>query len=173
MFKFLTQHFSDMGNLTKLFNEAERLANTEGQAEPGAEHLVMAALTMPHDESGRRALARLGATPDAFWQAVGQQYTDALKSIGIAPLPADSDQVTAPRSNTGLYKATESMKDLMDAVTSSKEFMRRKGFSAAEIILGATRPQFGVVARAFILLGIDREALAAAAREEISQRASG
>lgn len=33
-----------MGSLANLFKEAERIALAEGQVEPGAEHMVMAAL---------------------------------------------------------------------------------------------------------------------------------
>ena len=170
MFKALKQRFRDMGHLTKLFNEAERLANSEGQAEPGAEHLVMAALTMPDDDSARRALAQQGASPDAFWAAVSQQYVDALKTIGIdsSPLIERETAMSSPSERRGLYRSTGSMRDLLDAVTSNKETTRA---SAAEFILGATEAKFGVVARALDRLGIDRERLAESARAEIGKRA--
>ena len=175
MFKFLTQRFRDMDRLTRLFNEAERIANAEGQAEPGAEHMVMAALTSPDDESARRALAQQGATPEAFSAAVQQQYANALKSIGIeAPLVEQQDLIASPPvRKRGFYKATESMHDLLDAMTTNKEFTSKTAFSAAEILLGATRPKFGVVARAFDLLGIDRDDLASAARVEIAGHTAG
>ena len=170
MFKSLTQKFRAMGSLANLFKEAERIALAEGQVEPGAEHMVMAALTMPDDDSARRVLSLQGA----FWDAVGQQYSDALRSVGVeAPALVHQDNTaTIALKPRGLYKSSESTKDLLDAVTASNKLAGKTAFSAAEFILGATNPKFGVVARAFDRLGIDREELAAAARTEIAKHNS-
>ena len=174
MFKSLTQKFRAMGSLANLFKEAERIALAEGQVEPGAEHMGMAALTMPDDDSARRVLSLQGASPEAFWDAVGQQYSDALRSVGVeAPALVHQDNTaTIALKPRGLYKSSESTKDLLDAVTASNKLAGKTAFSAAEFILGATNPKFGVVARAFDRLGIDREELAAAARTEIAKHNS-
>jgi Clp amino terminal domain, pathogenicity island component len=168
MFSIITQRFRDMGRLKTLFGEAEALANAEGQSEPGAEHLVVAALLLPEDDSARRVFARFGAAPTNFQTAVERQYADALNKIGIESTPV-SDQgfsATVSRKN-GLYRAKESMRDLLDAVTDNKKLNPDAPFMAAEIILGATTMQFGVVARALAKMGLDRAELAAAARSEI------
>lgn len=168
MFKLLKDRFRDMGLLGNLLKEAERLANAEGQTEPGAEHMVMAALTAADDDSARRVLASHGASPEAFRAAVSQQYADALGAVGVDATPLiDQDLATPVSAGTGLYKSSESMHDLLGTMKSNKELAANKAFSTAEVILAATRPQFGVVARTFEVLGIDREALAASARAEI------
>ena len=171
MFEFLSRRFRDMGRLTKLFNEAERLANEEGRAEPGAEHMVMAALCLPEDDSARRALASLGGTPEGFRAAVEQQYADALEAIGIATPPfADEDPAPAPAARKkGLYRGSRSLEDLMEAVTADKASRSTAAMISAEIILGATRAQSGVVARAIARMGLEREQLADAARAVISK----
>lgn len=165
MFAFVTRRLRDMRRLSHLFQEAERLANREGVAEPAAEHLLLAALDMPEDDGARRALARHGATPGDLRAAIERQYADALATVGIAAPPPGTTGAALRKPR--LYTGAPSLRDLVDAVTSDPGFHRDAGFSTAAILLAATRAEHGIVPRALACLAIDRRALAESARAEM------
>jgi ATP-dependent Clp protease ATP-binding subunit ClpA len=82
VFSSIKQRFKDMKTISALCSTAEFCANAVGQQEPGAEHFLLAALSLP-DGSARRAFERIGANPQQFSAAIEQQYREALQSIGL------------------------------------------------------------------------------------------
>lgn len=168
MFETLRQRVRDIGTLETLFKSAERHANAEGQTEPGAEHLVMAALEM-HDGTARRALERFRLGPVEFRDAVARQYAEALRSVGIetspvAPIYGSSPVPTAK----GVYKAQPSAQDLVYNLTSVKPFSSSAPLLGADVLVAATAGRHTVAVRALRALGLDPEALAEAARAEVA-----
>lgn len=174
MFKTIRQRFRDMGTIKALCFEAEKLANAEGQEEPGAEHFVLSALTLP-DGTARKAFLRMHADPDNFRAAIAQQYEDALQNLGIA-LPHDAEipgEATPIPTSKGPYKAQPSAQALMQTLTQGNMVREQKADStapllSAHVLLAATSAQYGVVARALRVMGIDSASLADAAKAEIA-----
>lgn len=174
MFKTIRQRFRDMGTIKALCFEAEKLANAEGQEEPGAEHFVLSALTLP-DGTARKAFLRMHADPDNFRAAIAQQYEDALQNLGIA-LPHDAEipgEATTIPTSKGPYKAQPSAQALMQTLTQGNMVKEQKADStapllSAHVLLAATSAQYGVVARALRVMGIDSASLADAAKAEIA-----
>ena len=168
MFDTLKRRFRDAGTLQTLFASAECHANEEGQAEPGAEHLVMAALEMPDGTAGR-AFERVGANPAKFREAVSQQYLEALRTVGMEPsaIASPNDTAPVPRAK-GVYKAQASAQALVQKLTETKPFNTVLPLFSAEILLAATEGQHTIAMRALRVMGVDRAALAAAARSEIA-----
>lgn len=175
MFNTIKQHLRDMSTIKALCIEAEKLANADGEKEPGAEHFVLSALTMS-DGTARKAFERINADPDSFRAAIARQYEDALQSIGIA-LPPDAVSANAatpvPTSN-GLYTSQASVQALMQTLTQEIMPKEQKANSAAplfsaHVLLAATAAQYGVAVRAFRAMGIDPTKLAEAAKEEINE----
>lgn len=70
--------FADIKTMSTLFPAAERAALAMGESEPGAEHLILAALDLP-DGSAARAFERVGADPLGFREAVAAQHEQALR----------------------------------------------------------------------------------------------
>lgn len=173
MFNTVKQRFRDMSTIKTLSFGAEKLANEEGQKEPGAEHFVLAALELP-DGTARKAFERIHFNPDNFRVAIAQQYEDALRNIGIE-LPHDaalSEGVTPIPTSTGLYKTQPSAQALMQTLTREIMVKEQKADSAApllgaHVILAATTAQYGVATRAFRAMGVDPTKLAEAATAEI------
>lgn len=174
MFKAIKQRFRDIGTIKALCFEAERLANAEGQKEPGAEHFVLSALALP-DGTARRAFLRVHADPDNFRTAITQQYEDALQSLGIA-LPYDAEisgEATPIPTSKGPYQTQASAQALMQTLTREIMVKEQKADSTAQllsahVVLAATSSQYGVATRALRAMGIDSASLAEAARAEIS-----
>lgn len=174
MFKAIRQRFSDMGTIKALCFEAEKLANAEGQKEPGAEHFVMSALALP-DGTARQAFLRIHTNPDNFRVAVAQQYEDALQNLGIA-LPHEveiSGEATPIPTSKGPFLAQPSAQALMQTLTKEIMFKERKADStarllSAHVVLAAISAQYGVVVRAIRAMGIDSTSLVDAARAEIA-----
>lgn len=173
MFKAMKQYFRDAGTIKALCFEAEKFANEDGHQEPGSEHFVLSALSLP-DGTARRAFLRLQADPDSFRAAIAQQYKEALQNLGIA-LPHDaviSDRATPITASKGLYKTQPSAQALMQTLTQEIMAKEQKTDStasllSAHVVLAATTAQYGVTARAFRAMGVDPVKLAAAATAEI------
>jgi len=173
MFKTIRQRFRDMGTIKTLCFEAEKLANADGQKEPGAEHFVLSALALP-DGTARKAFERIDTDPDSFRAAIAQQYEDALQNLGIA-LPHDAvntDEATPISTSIGPYKTQPSAQALMQTLTREIMVKEQKADStapllSAHVVLAATSAQYGVAARAFRAMGIDPTKLAEAATAEI------
>lgn len=173
MFNAIKQRFRDASTLNALCSGAEKLANADGQKEPGAEHFVLMALDLP-DGTARKTFQRIHADPDSFRGAIARQYEAALRNIGIA-LPPDvaiTDEATPVPTGTGLYKTQPSAQALMQTLTKEIMVKEQKANLAApllgaHIVLAATTAQYGVAVRAFQTMGIDPKVLAEAARAEI------
>ena len=168
MFDTIKKRFRDAGTLRTLFEAAERLANEEGHKEPGAEHLVMAALEMPDGTAGR-AFERIGARHAAFREAVSQQYLEALRNMGVESSAVDSlndPEVITPRK--GVFKAQASAQALMQKLTETKPFANALPLLSADILLAATDGEHTITMRALRVMGVDRTALIEALRAEIA-----
>ena len=102
MFNTIKQRFRDVSTIDALCTGAEKLANADGQKEPGAEHFVVVALELPNG-TARRTFKRIHADPDSFRAAIARQYEDALQNIGIAiPPEAIADEARPVAAGTGL-----------------------------------------------------------------------
>jgi len=174
MLKAIRQRLRDMGTIKALCFEAERLANAEGQKEPGAEHFVLSALALP-DGTARKAFLRIHANPDNFSAAIAQQYEDALQNLGIA-LPHDAEisgETTPIPTSKGPYKTQPSAQALMQTLKQGIMVKEQEADStapllSAHVVLAATSAQYGVVVRALRAMGIDSASLADAAKAEIA-----
>lgn len=173
MFIAIRQRFRDMGTIKVLCLEAEKLANAEGQKEPGAEHLVLSALALP-DGTARQAFLRVQADPDRFRAAIASQYEEALKNVGVVIPPdtmAASEKASLPKGP--VYKVQPSAQALMQTMIHEIKVKEQKENPAApllgaHVLLAAMTAQFGVAARAFRAMGIDSARLVDAAKAEIA-----
>lgn len=164
MFRQLQHRFQSMRTLSRLCTDAEAHARSRGQAAPGAEHFLLAAMDLP-DGSARRAFESVGADPAAVGEAIERQYRDALQSVGVqVPLPAAA-ALQAPAA-AGLYRTQPSGQELVQALARSSKEQAGPLLGAHVVAVVASMPQ-GVAARALRALGIDAARLVAAARAQV------
>lgn len=164
MFKRLMLRFRDMKTLSKLISGADEQANMSGEENPGAEHYVLSALNL-EDGSAKRVFEKFGADGKKFREAVNQQYTDALSSIGISSEATD----IAPEpieSNKMLHNSQPSGEELMKSLYAIRQTDKDRPLVGAHVISVAAEMEHGVVARALKVMGIDREQLAKLAKDE-------
>ncbi|MGZ8481108.1 MAG: Clp protease N-terminal domain-containing protein [Candidatus Limnocylindria bacterium] len=164
-----------MRTIKKLLTDAEVEARAMGEAEPGAEHLLLAALDLP-DGSARRAFERLSVDPEALRPAIVDQQAEALVALGIdadrarslsAPAPLD------PPTGRGVYRSGVSAQEAFQAAT---RLASRDGpftLSGAHVVAAVAGMEHGTAARVLGVLGIDRAALAAAAEQELQAARAG
>lgn len=168
MLKKLTQTFRDMGTIKTLCEAAERIANEEHQAKPGAEHFVLAALELP-DGSAARVFAKLGISSDGFRDALRETHRAALRVVGVgADAIAGSEQDVPPLPRPQeLYDAAPSG----EAVLKGLAALRTRGVSGpllgVHVLEVVSAMQHGTTARAFSLLGRDPAAVMAAIQSEM------
>jgi hypothetical protein len=168
------KRLTDMNTLRQVFLKAETCARAEGIAEPGAEHLVMAALTLA-DGTARRAFERIGADPAAFAAAVTQQYADALRRVGVAVGShlASPDGLPAQADRPGVFRTKPSARTLIKTLAGTRPSGSSRPLLGADILLAAASNEIGTVARALAVMNIDPGGLMNACRQEILAFDSG
>lgn len=174
MFRMLKQRINDIRAIKTLCASAETHANADGEKAPGLEHFVLAALDLP-DGTARRAFRRLGADPDAFRPAVSRQYDDALRSIGIDPSRLGSlhgSDAGIPQGK-GIYRSQPQVQALMEKLAGRQRTDAGEALLGAHVIEAIATFQHGAASRTLSAMGIDREALREAAREEANSTRAG
>lgn len=167
MFGRLKQTFKDMGTIKTLCEAAERIANSEQQRTPAAEHFVLAALELP-DGSAARVFQKLGITREAFAEALREQHRDRLRRAGVnEALIASSEYAVPPLPRSdGSYDAAPSGQAVLKGLAA----LRKRGVSGPligvhvlEVVLAM---QHGATAHAFRALGCGAVAVMAATESE-------
>ena len=165
----LKNRFSDMRTIRTLLEGAEVEAGRAGESMPGAEHLLLAALDLP-DGTARRAFERVGADPSTLRQAIEEQHAEALRAVGIDADSAGAEGVVfvAPHTN-GVYRSSGSAQSAFQAAGKLARETRSQ-LVGAHVVLAIAGMEHGTAIRAVRSVGIDIDALAAAAREEVGAR---
>jgi ATP-dependent Clp protease ATP-binding subunit ClpA len=158
MFDTMRRARADLATMNAVLPAAERMARNEGVDEPGAEHLLLAALDLD-DGIARRALGDFGVDAAGLRGAVAAQHEDALRSIGVI---ADEQVLAAALPDAGqpqgVYRSQGSLQDaFQEAVAMAKRDGTR--LTSGHLLLAATAPDHGTVLRAVARLGLDRDRL--------------
>jgi ATP-dependent Clp protease ATP-binding subunit ClpA len=161
MFKTLT----DVATIRALLEAAERESAAMGEPDPGAEHVVLAALALP-DHTAADVLAELGVDAARLRAAVGRVHTEALATLGITQPPAPSPIPTP--INRGVYRSKGSTRDLLTATAEARKDLRAKRFTSAHVLVGASTLEHGTLPEALHHLGIDAATLRTTAQRHAS-----
>ena len=164
-----------MRTIKKLLTDAETEARAMGVAEPGAEHLLLAAIGLP-DGSARRAFERAGADPEALRGAIVEEQAAALVGIGFEAEHARSLSAPAPLeppTGRGVYHAAVSAQEAFQAASALAAKDGRFRLSGAHVVAAVARMEHGTAARVLGVLGVHREALVRAAEEELETLRAG
>lgn len=150
---------ADIALMSTVLPAAERLAHADGIPEPGAEHLLLAALDLP-DGYARRAFGGVGGDVAELPIALRQGYDEALRAIGVQ---ADDEAIGAamppPGDASGPLHAQGS---LQVALARAVSLAKADGLpvTSGHLLLAIIEPDHGTIARALTRLGIDRASLA-------------
>lgn len=165
----LSTRVRDVRTIKELLTGAEAEAHRTGDIQPGAEHLLLSALALP-DGSAARAFERVGADPGRLRAAIAAQHADALRAIGIEP-PDDAALDAAvgrdPPAAAGMFRSNASARTAFQRASEMARSEKPLGLVGAHVVVAVAEQEHGTAARALTLMGIDRAALAAAARAEI------
>jgi ATP-dependent Clp protease ATP-binding subunit ClpA len=161
----------DMRTIKLLLTDAERISREMGQEEPGAEHLLLSAMSLP-DGSASRALAKLGVDAERIRAALHDEQADALVAAGM---PRDRAEALADPTPLGpgaapiVYGAGPSAREIFqDAGTLARSSKQR--LAGAHVVAAVARLERGTMPRVLERLGIEPEHLADAARAELAAR---
>ncbi len=164
MFTRIMLRFRDMKTISKLISGADEQAHINGKHEPGAEHFVLSALNLD-DGIAKRVFEKMGANAEKFKSAIGQQYADALSSVGIDSVNEISTEPV--QSNSVFHNSQPSGQALMKSLYILKKRDKHRPLTSAHVISVASEMEHGVVARAFRALGMDTKQLACLIKEEL------
>ncbi len=150
------QTLADMATVRALLEAAERESAAMGEADPGAEHVVLAALSLP-DHTAADALAELGVDAARLREAIDQVHAEALTTVGISESPTPIPLPTP--TNRGVYRSKGSTRDLLTATAEARKALRAKRFTSAHVLIGASALEHGTLPKALHRLGIDAATL--------------
>jgi len=162
---------ADTRLIASLLTIAETEARTLGEPEPGAEHLLLAALLV-EDPSAQEALNRANAAKSgsptavdapAVRAAIGAVHAASLASIGV--IAPDASEPLPPAA--GLYRSEVSAQEVFQR---ARVLAKRSplGLLSAHVLLAAAERERGTVARVLENLGINRVALLDAATARVA-----
>ena len=147
----------DVRTIKALLEAAEDEARRAGEPQPGAEHLLLAALDLPGDDSARALLRRAGADPDGLRDAIEAQHADALRAIGLdLPDALAGPSTAAPPKRPRLFRAAPSVQQLLKAIHAETKL---DDLAGAHVVAAVARMEHGTAARALDALGADRAVL--------------
>lgn len=161
----------DMRTIKGLLERAESVAREMGDEEPGAEHLLLAAMDLP-DGAAARALASHGIDRERLREALVASHADALAAVGIDPDDAASlsraEPIPTP-SRPGIYRSRPSAQEAFQAAGELARSSRER-LSGAHVVAAVAAMEHGIAARALERLGVDRSALGETANAERAAR---
>ena len=164
----IKRRLKDAATIKQVLLSAEASARAEGVAEPGSEHLVMAALALP-DGTADRAFVRVGVRPADFRPAVARQYADALTRVGLGDggnlLTWQEPPARLPR--TRLFKSKPSAQWVIRRLVHARPSGSSRPLLGADFVLAALSSDVGTFARTLAVLEVEPNRLAEACRREI------
>ncbi|SEL52626.1 Clp protease N-terminal domain-containing protein [Rhodococcus maanshanensis] len=154
----ITRALRDMRTMKQLFAETEAEADRLGDQNPGAEHLLLAALSLP-DGSAQRVFDREGVSRDALRDAIARVHEDALTAAGLSETGRSGALPGAlERPRTGPLRLTEPAQAAFRRATALAKSERRP-IAGADVVVGVAELEHGTAARTLELLGISRPRL--------------
>lgn len=155
---------ADTRLIAALLTTAETEARALGDGEPGAEHLLLAALLVD-DPSARDTVHAVAQAVDAaaVRAAIGAVHAASLTAVGVTAPDLDG---TLPPA-TGIYRSEVSAQEVFRRARVLSRGSRR-GLLSAHVLLAAAEREHGTVARVLDQLGVERTALVTAARAAVS-----
>ena len=163
----------DMRTIKQLLTDAEGVAREMGDEEPGAEHLLVAAIGLA-DGSAARVAGRFGFDGERLRQAIADEHAEALSTVGVDTASARRPSTHAslePRTGGGVYRSSPSAREAFQAAGAMARSARQR-FAGAHVVAAVARMEHGTLARVLARLGVDRHALEIAAAEELRAETS-
>lgn len=154
----------DVRTIKQLLTGAEAESRSSGEDVPGPEHLLLAAASLP-DGSAGRALTRVGIDLEQLRHAIELVHRTALATVGIeTPAPATA-ALQSPA--TGVFRSTPQAQQVFQEAVALSKGSKPSRLAGAHVVIATCGLERGTAARALAELGVDRERLRQAAREEL------
>lgn len=161
---------TDLATMKALLPEAERIARDDGVEQPGAEHLLLAALDL--DDVATDVLRVFAVDQAGLRAAVAGQHEEALRAIGLV---ADDNAIAAALPTggqpSGPYRSQGSLQTAFrHAIAAAKR--DDAPLNSGHVLLAVTDAEHGTVLRALEHLGVDPTALRDTTRRALAPASS-
>ena len=155
----------DVRTMGRLLPEAEAEARRAGEERPGPEHLVLAAAAL-QDGTAARALGRVGTDAQRLRAAIEAAHAKGLAAVGIELDSAASGTTALRAPSRGIMRSTPQAQELFQGAVALAKATKPSQLLGAHVVAAACVLERGTFVRALDELGIDRDALRAAALAE-------
>ncbi|MGD9571008.1 MAG: Clp protease N-terminal domain-containing protein [Thermoleophilia bacterium] len=158
----------EIRTIDRLLKGSEAQARRMGDEIPGAEHLLLSALELP-DGTARAAFTAVGADPDALLPAVAEAHAEALRAVGIAVDAASlGDPGPLEPVTSGPTRSDPSQQAAFQEAVRLSKLERPAELRGAHVVIAVAGMEHGTAPRALAAMGVDRDALVAAARAALA-----
>lgn len=159
----------EMRTINALLSAAEDEARRGGDAVPGPEHLLVAAMDLA-DGTAASALARFGVDTGALRTALEGVHAQALASVGLpGPDTAAGPGLSGPAA--GLYRSTPQAEQVFQEAVALSKTSSPSRLLGAHVVAAVCALEHGTPALALAALGVDRGELRAAALTQANEAA--
>lgn len=166
MFKRFLLRIRDVKTIGKLIPGADEEARSLGKKTTGAEHFVLSALNL-EDGTASKTFEKLGIDSIGFRNAVKAQYDVGLSTKGVDAGSLDDEPVPV-HSDKASHSSKPSGQSLMKSLYALKQKDKERPLQGAHVLIAAAAIEHGVLPAALKVLGINRDALAKVASEELA-----
>lgn len=181
LFQKMKSRKNDMKTLSTLLESSIARSVDGGEPSAGAHHLVTSAFEMD-DDTAIQALAALGKSPADFAESLESLEHDTLAGLGIeAPelpsTPGASNEVGVleidiperwhiPKARLGKTDATfeAALKAIYEIHNEASDYRR---LQSAHVLAGVAAVEYGIAARVFTAMGLERSAISDACRTKL------
>jgi hypothetical protein len=108
----------------------------------------------------------VGADPDGLQPAISAQHADALRAVRIELDPVEAP-MPAPAAR-GVFLSTPSAQSAFRRAVELSKKPKPRRLLGAHVVAAVAEIEHGTVVRALRRMGVEREKLAAAARDELA-----
>lgn len=154
----ITTAVQDMRTIKRLLESAEEEARVSGEATPGPEHLLLAAMDLP-DGSAARTFDRFGVDTARLRSAIEEVHARALGDAGIEASvdPATSSTLRGPAA--GVFRSSPQAQQAFQEAVALSKGAHRRGLRGAYVVAAVCDLRLGTAARALAALGVERDRL--------------
>jgi ATP-dependent Clp protease ATP-binding subunit ClpA len=157
----------DIKTMGRLLPEAEAEARRAGEERPGPEHLVLAAAALP-DGTAAKALGRVGTDAQRLRSAIDAAHEKGLAAVGIDVDGAAPGTTVLRAPARGIMRSTPQAQEVFQGAVALSKAAKPSYLQGAHVVAAACELERGTFIRALDELGIDRDALRAAALAELA-----
>ncbi len=155
LIKAIKQKFQDMKTIGTLCETAEKIALDNGENTPGAEHFLLASITL-EDGGAKRILQKFNVKAADLKDAVLNYHQHVLRDVGISSTGIGDSEYQQAASKNKLYHSQPTTQRLFKTMHKKSE---AEPLGSVHVLEALLTFDVGIIPGVFKILGLNQTAL--------------